>query len=248
MTHPICGMLMLNMGSSSVKFKIFSENDDLTVLASGQVSDLGNRPVFSATIKDQENQDKQTLPKDTTPHEALTFILDWLDSQGGAWKIKAITHRVVHGGDAFTKSIRLDSNVIEQLKTLIPLAPLHQPYNIEAFETVRKMKPDMPQFACFDTSFHAHQNPLFTSYALPENLRKKGIRKYGFHGLSYEWLSYFLHANEPSLAKQRIIAAHLGNGSSLCAMQEGISVDTSMGMTALAGFLWVRAVVILTLA
>ncbi|MDI9818301.1 MULTISPECIES: acetate/propionate family kinase [unclassified Legionella] len=231
-------LLMLNAGSSSVKFKLFSNSDDLRVLVSGKVYNLGNSPFFMASGEKLNGENElfsQQLPSDSTQDSALQFILNWLDNCGEQWQLEAVTHRIVHGGTLFARSIQIDSTVTRQLQTLVPLAPLHQPYNLNAIEIVKKVFPNIPQFACFDTAFHANRAPLFTEYALPKTLREKGIRRYGFHGLSYEWIVRFLQQSEPDLAQSRVIAAHLGNGSSLCAIKNGLSIDTTMGMTALAG-------------
>ncbi len=130
----------------------------------------------------------------------------------------AVAHRIVHGGTLFNSSVVIDSRVMQQLWELAPLAPLHQPHNLKAIEIINKLKPEISQIACFDTAFHAHHKVLFTEYALPQTIRAQGVRRYGFHGLSYEWIAHTLRQHEPSLVNGRIIAAHLGNGASLCAM------------------------------
>lgn len=232
-------ILVINAGSSSVKFQVFSRHPDLSLLASGKVSDLGGTPLFTATNKTTSTQDKKvdkkSLPSNCTHETALGVILDWIKAQGRSWQVSVVAHRVAHGGVFFTKSVWVRQEVIEQLRRLCPLAPLHQPHNLAAIEIISKMKPDMPQIACFDTAFHANHEALFTEYALPQRICDKSIRRYGFHGLSYEWIAYTLQQNNPALAKGRIIAAHLGNGASLCAMHNGISIDTTFGMTALSG-------------
>lgn len=232
-------ILAINAGSSSVKFQVFSKSSELQLLAIGKVSDLGGKPLFTAmdktTTKNQQSEDKISLPTDCTHHDALQSILDWNHQKAEIWQVNAVVHRVVHGGTLFKHSVQVTPEMIKQLKTLIPLAPLHQPHNLTAIEMIDNMKPNLPQVACFDTAFHANQHALFTTYALPQSLRDAGIRRYGFHGLSYEWIAHSLREQDPSLAKGRVIAAHLGNGASLCAMQNGISVDTTLGMTALAG-------------
>lgn len=236
MITPDGTMLMLNTGSSSVKFKLFANTGELTVLANGKIHSLGSSScAFTVSTENNSDEHEQPLPADTDADTALKYILDWLDKNTKRWRLQAVAHRIVHGGTLFTKSLRLNADVLKRLKTLIPLAPLHQPHNLAAIELIAATKPNVPQFACFDTAFHAHQGDLFTTYALPQALREKGVRKYGFHGLSYEWISHVLQKKEPRLAKGRIVAAHLGNGSSLCAIKNGISVDTTMGMTALAG-------------
>ena len=138
---------------------------------------------------------------------------------------------------AFSKSVLITPDVIEKLKEFIPFAPLHQPHNLKAIAIINKFKPGLLQIACFDTAFHFRHDALFTEYALPETIRKAGVRRYGFHGLSYEWIAHSLRQDRPELAAGKVIAAHLGNGASICGMHNGLSIDSSMGMTAIEGLL-----------
>ncbi|WP_028389007.1 acetate/propionate family kinase [Legionella fairfieldensis] len=239
MTDKTNSILIINTGSSSVKFQVFSREASLQLLARGKITDLGSsRPLFTIVDETQglagQQAEETELPADYDHEKALYFILRWIEAQN-QWQVDTVTHRIVHGGTRFTSSVLITPEVMAYLQTLCPLAPLHQPNNLIAIDIFRSLKPDLRQIACFDTAFHAHHDPLFTEYALPQTIRNKGIRRYGFHGLSYEWIAYFLHQYEPELAKGRIIAAHLGNGASLCAMCNGISIDTTMGMTALDG-------------
>ncbi|HBD9275134.1 TPA: acetate/propionate family kinase [Legionella pneumophila] len=238
MTHVgIASILVINAGSSSVKFQLFSRQPDLPLLARGKIYNLGGTPVFSATSETNGHQYKQkkNLPADCTHEKGLRFILHWIDTQKSKWQINAVAHRIVHGGERFTTSVPITPDVIAHLWELSPLAPLHQPHNLAAIKIISTLMPDVTQIACFDTAFHAHHEALFREYALPLKLRNKGIRRYGFHGLSYEWIIHSLRLSDPELAEGRIIAAHLGNGASLCAIHKGISIDTTMGMTALDG-------------
>lgn len=232
-------ILVINTGSSSVKFQVFSRYPSLELLVHGKVSDLGSSPLFTATDETQELKENQAknieIPADYTHEKALHFILNWIEAQNQSWQIDTVAHRIVHGGIRFTSSVLITPEVMTYLRGLCPSAPLHQPNNLIAIDIFSALKPDLMQVACFDTAFHAHHDPLFTEYALPQIIRDKGIRRYGFHGLSYEWIAYSLRQNEPELAKGRVIAAHLGNGASLCVMHNGISIDTTMGMTALDG-------------
>ena len=221
-------ILVINAGSSSVKFSLFENQTDLTLLSSGQVAAISGAPVFSA------GDDKKALPFGTTHEDALRFIIGWIDEQKQGPVVMA-AHRVVHGGTLFHEPVRITAEILEKLRGLNSLAPLHQPHNLAAIDILKKLKPDLPQMACFDTAFHAGHDPLFSLYAIPQELTVKGIRRYGFHGLSYEWIAHVLRRNYPALAKGRVIAAHLGNGASLCAMKNGVSIDTTMGMTALEG-------------
>lgn len=228
-------LLVINSGSSSVKFQLFSNTSDLTLLAKGKVSNIGTEPVFSVVNEKLEEQSPpETLAPDYNHKQAIHLILGWI-KQNQNQDIKAVAHRVVHGGELFTQSTIITPSIINQLKQFNSLAPLHQPHNLAAIEIIQQLHPKLPQIACFDTAFHAHHSSLFTAYALPKSLREHGIRRYGFHGLSFEWIAHSLNKDYPSLAKGRIIAAHLGNGASLCAMQNGVSMDTTMGLTALDG-------------
>lgn len=237
MMHEAKGcILVINIGSSSVKFQVFSRQPVLQLLARGKVNDLGSTPLFTAMDETQNKQvDKTELPADYTHEKALHFILHWIEAQNQNWQVGTVAHRIVHGGKYFKTSVRITPEITAQLRKLCPLAPLHQPLNLAGVEMMSTLRPDVVQIACFDTAFHANHGPLFTEYALSKKMRDQGIRRYGFHGLSYEWIAYALHQNEPELARGRVIAAHLGNGASLCAMHKGISIDTTMGMTALDG-------------
>jgi len=227
-------ILVINAGSSSVKFCLYALTNELPLLGQGKVSDLGNKPVLSAA-DDKGVASEKALAVGTSHEESLRAILDWVQGHKDGWSIKASAHRIAHGGTEFTAPIRVTSDIFHRLKKLCSLAPLHQPHNLMALGIVDRLLPHVPQIACFDTAFHSRHDPLFSVYALPEELTDKGIRHYGFHGLSYEWIAHTLRDKHPVLAKGRVVAAHLGNGASLCAMKNGISIDTTMGMTALDG-------------
>lgn len=231
----IVNILTINAGSSSIKFQVFSTQPGLPLLASGKVANLGTKPQFAASSHWQKYPPVTQFLEQTCTHEqALHIILTWIQEQHN-WDIAAVAHRVVHGGGIFTKSIMVTPAIMNQLYQFSPLAPLHQPHNLAAIAIIQQIHPHLPQIACFDTAFHAHHQPLFTTYALPEKIRDAGVRRYGFHGLSFEWIAYILKQDYPDLAQGRIITAHLGNGASLCAMENGISIDTTMGLTALDG-------------
>lgn len=226
-------LLVINAGSSSVKFQIFADSNDLPLLAQGKAADLGTAPYLEIARDGSKTRDD--LPSRATHEDALQAILDWAAKHGGIKNLTAAGHRIAHGGEKFIKPVKITAAIIAELKKLTPLAPLHQPHNLAPVEILARLKPDLPQIACFDTAFHAGLDPLFTTYALPKVLRDKSIRRFGFHGLSYEWIVQSLRRDHPELAKTRVIAAHLGNGSSLCAMKNGESVDTTMGLTPLEG-------------
>lgn len=227
-------LLIINSGSSSVKFQVFSNSSNLSLLASGTIANLGTTPYFKIFNITKQNPLKNLEPN-CTHEQAIRLILDWISNGENNWDISAVAHRVVHGGELFTNSVRITPEIIMQLKELNSLAPLHQPHNLAAIEIINKLYPNLTQVACFDTAFHSHHSPLFTEYALPLHIREQGVRRYGFHGLSFEWITQVLSKEHPNLLKGRVIAAHLGNGASLCAIHNGISVDTTMGLTALDG-------------
>ena len=228
-------ILAINTGSSSVKFQLFDHTLALTLLAKGEVENIGGTPSFLAVDEKTQHTEKKTFSSESTHENALEFILNWIGEESKSQPLSAVAHRIVHGGPVFSKSVLITPAVISELEEFIPFAPLHQPHNLAAIDIISKIKPDMPQVACFDTAFHFSHDPLFTQYALPKKLRDKGIRRYGFHGLSYEWIVHTLRQNNPKLAEGRVIAAHLGNGASICAMRSGVSFNTTMGMTALEG-------------
>lgn len=226
-------LLVLDTGSSSLKFKLFA-SDDLAVLMRGKVSGIGTRAALAASIENSGETIKAIL--DSSGHDAaLLAVLNLVDSQDDGWKIMAVVHRVMHGGRQFVEPVIVTPAIMAKLEALIPFAPLHQPYNLAGMEASRELAVHAADIACFDTAFHARQDPLFTTFAIEATLRDKGVRKYGSHGISYEWISRVLAEDYPHLASGRVVAAHLGDGASLCAIRDGKSIDTTMGMTALDG-------------
>lgn len=225
-------LLVLNTGSSSVKFQAF-ERGSLKRLLVGKVSGIGTEAILEFDAGDGVPT-RQALPG--TDHDtALSAVIDCVDRHDDDWRLSAITHRVVHGGAEFVRPAVVTADIFGRLEALSPLAPLHQPHNLSGIAASRRLAPDAIDIACFDTAFHARQDRLFQCFALPRELRESGIRRYGFHGLSYEWIARALRQDYAELADGRVVAAHLGNGASLCAMTGGKSVDTTMGMTALDG-------------
>ncbi|MGI4945342.1 MAG: acetate/propionate family kinase, partial [Janthinobacterium lividum] len=194
---------------------------------------IGTHPEAEAK-KDGRHLDAPAL-HGTTHEDFLPGLLDWIGGNLDGTAIGAAGHRVVHGGTEFVKPVRVTDKVIAALEALVPLAPLHQPHNIAAIRAVAKARPDLPQAACFDTGFHSTMPEVATWLALPRAMRDAGMRRYGFHGLSYEFIAERLRELEPGLAAGRVLVAHLGNGASLCAMRDGRSVETTMGFTALDG-------------
>ena len=228
--------LVLNAGSSSLKFCLFQRppSDAWRLEARGQIEGIGTAPRLSVKDGRGESLDKQDLSV-RDGHEAVGALADWLRLRYGGSNVLGIGHRVVHGGSRFTAPTIVNEQVLAQLHELVPLAPLHQPYNLAAIEAVFQRLPGVPQVACFDTSFHRGQPAVAELIPLPRELRQAGLQRYGFHGLSYEYIASVLPEVAPKVANGRVIVAHLGSGASLCALKEGKSVDSTLGFTALDG-------------
>lgn len=232
-------ILTINAGSSSLKCGLYrADQQKLDLLYTLSVTDVLKRPIFTVTDSAGNKRDSDTFNNssldNTQKHlSALKHIIKWLGQQAPDDPITAIAHRVVHGGVLFHQPQAITSSTLSQLKKLIPLAPLHQPYNVRLIETCSTLLPQTPQMACFDTMFHSQQEPLVTGYALPRKITQKGIKRYGFHGLSYEYISKRL--NQQCQLKNKTIIAHLGAGASLCALLNGKSVATTMGFSAAEG-------------
>jgi acetate kinase len=232
-THAI--LLTLNAGSSSVKFAAYSATPALEWLASGQVEGLGETARFSARSAAAPAVPPPLLVGPTDHEAAVRAILEWQQRAQAGASVAAVSHRVVHGGVDLTDPIRINDERLAQLEKLVPLAPLHQPHNLAGIRAARAAFPGTPQVACFDTAFHRSHPFVADTFALPRRFYDDGIRRYGFHGLSYEFIARRLHELEPTLAQGRVIVAHLGNGASMCAMQGGRSIASTMGFTALDG-------------
>ena len=231
--------VVLNAGSSSLKFCVFCrpEADAWRLEARGQIEGIGTSPRFtakdgtSARIAEHE-LDKSVVQDGRT---ALDALAAWLRTQYGGARVLAVGHRVVHGGATFSEPTIVTPGVLETLRKLEPLAPLHQPHNLAAIDAVSALLPDVPQVACFDTSFHRGQPAVAELVPLPMEICRAGVQRYGFHGLSYEYIASVLPQVAPEIATGRVIVAHLGSGASLCALKNGRSVDHSLGFTALDG-------------
>ena len=232
-------ILVLNAGSSSLKFALFPGSERptrSTVACEGQCSGVGHKLRFRATDSAGRPLIDQDLDGEGTHEHALAAILKWQAERFPEHRPIAAAHRVVHGGTRYTGPVVIDGDVLAELRKLIPLAPLHQPHHIAAIEAFAKLHPDLPQVACFDTAFHHTQPPVATTFALPRRLTEEGIRRYGFHGLSYEYIAGAMaEVVGPEVADGRVVVAHLGSGASLCAMHRRRSVATTMGFTALDG-------------
>ncbi len=231
-------VLVLNAGSSSLKFTVYGELSagNAQVSASGQVEGIGTAPRFTAkdsTGNKLADEKLEATVKDA--RGALDALAKWLRARFGGSQVQGVGHRVVHGGAHYQKPVRVDAKVLDDLRALSPLAPLHQPHNLAAIEAVLERQPGVPQVACFDTSFHRGQPAVAELVALPADIRKAGVQRYGFHGLSYEYIASVLPTVAPSIAAGRVIVAHLGSGASMCALQNRRSMECSMGFTALEG-------------
>jgi acetate kinase len=227
---------VINAGSSSIKFAVFNTDAEQTLLFRGQIERIGSAPKMTAEDAAGEKLIENEWGASELDHRSGTkVILKTALALLGGQAVEGIGHRVVHGGTHFAAPTQITKDVVESLGTLIPLAPLHQPHNIAPIEAITMEAPHIPQVACFDTAFHQTQAALAHTFAIPRELTDSGIRRYGFHGLSYEYVSGHLAKIAPEYAGKRIIIAHLGNGASLCAVHGGKSVATTMGFTAVEG-------------
>ncbi len=230
--------LVLNAGSSSLKFCVYRrpEGQMWSLEARGQIDGIGTTPRFTAKDSGGAVVLSETLDKSIADvPAALNRLAAWLRSRYAGARVVGVGHRVVHGGATYGGPVVVTPEVIGDLRALIPLAPLHQPYNLAAIEAVADRLPGVPQVACFDTSFHRTQSGVAQLIPLPLEFRQGGVQRYGFHGLSYEYIASVLPEVAPEIAKGRVIVAHLGSGASLCALSEGRSVDSTLGFTALDG-------------
>lgn len=233
-------LLILNAGSSSLKFSVFADTEAPAPLLRGQVEGLFLQPKFDVFGPSGERLDEHrwTGATSITHEQAVEFLFEW-GRRGalGENEIVAAGHRIVHGGTKFIRPVLIVDRVLDELEGLIPLAPLHQPHNLAAIRAVQRLAPQLPQVACFDTSFHHTQPTVAQMFGLPRRLFDQGVRRYGFHGLSYEYIAAKLPSVDPVAASGRTAVAHLGNGASICAMRGGRSVATTMGFTAVDGLL-----------
>jgi acetate kinase len=231
-------ILVVNAGSSSVKFQVFDVDaaDGLKRLMRGQIDGIGTQPRLRASGPEGASLVDQTFGEDVVSDvpTALRTAGAWLREQRSIMPI-AVGHRVVHGGPEYDRPVLIDSDVISRLEQYVPLAPLHQPHNLAPIRSIRGQFPELPQVACFDTAFHRSHDTTADHYAIPERFYTEGVRRYGFHGLSYEYIARRLPEVAAAVASGRIIVAHLGSGASMCALTAGRSVESTMGFTALDG-------------
>jgi acetate kinase len=232
-------VLVVNAGSSSLKFSVYEPADggEPALLLKGQMEGIGVHPHLAARDRDGKSLiDKSFERSEIGGHDAaIAAISQFLRSRSADLRLLAVGHRVVHGGPDFAAPVLVDAGVLEKLDELSPLAPLHQPGNLAGIRAVAARQPHLPQVACFDTAFHRGHSELAERFALPEAFYHEGVRRYGFHGLSYEYIARRLPAVAPEIARGRVAVAHLGSGASMCAIVAGKSVDSTMGFTALDG-------------
>jgi acetate kinase len=231
-------ILVVNAGSSSVKFQVFAVDGDgrLRRQIKGQIDGIGSRPRLRATDASGATLADRAYPIEAVPDvsEALRIGSAWLRDELRITPL-AVGHRVVHGGPEYDRPVLIDHSVVSRLEALAPLAPLHQPHNLAPIRSLLTNFPKLPQVACFDTAFHRNHDDLADFYAIPRKLHDEGVRRYGFHGLSYEYISKALPRVAPEIATGRVIVAHLGSGASMCALHGGRSIESTLGFTALDG-------------
>ena len=230
--EPLIGVI--NAGSSSVKFSFYE--GDRRILT-GQVEGIGAHPSAIAAGPSGERVAAPDLgaKPPAVPSEVLPAILPWAREKLSYRSLAALGHRVVHGGLHHSRPARVTPKLLAELEALVPLAPLHEPHNLAPIKMALRLNPELPQVACFDTAFHRTAPEVEQAFALPYALYEEGVRRYGFHGLSYEYIASVLPERAPEIADGRVVVAHLGNGCSACAMRDRVSIATTMGFTALDG-------------
>lgn len=232
-------ILVINAGSSSIKFQLFAvgAGDRLERLLKGQIESIGTRPRLVAVKSRREILADETWPPTEVADvpAALEKVIEFLRPQIGGKLPVAVGHRVVHGGPNYAEPVAVTSHVLAELEKYTPLAPLHQPNNLAPIRAILERRPHLLQVACFDTAFHRSHPEVADRYAIPQALYAEGVRRYGFHGLSYEYIARRLFEVAPDVASGRVVVAHLGSGASMCAISGGRSVDSTMGFTAMDG-------------
>jgi acetate kinase len=231
-------ILVLNAGSSSLKFSLFlAEDKTLQLALGGQLQGLYTAPKFHArdtagtVIGEHRWEEGHRLGHDG----AIAYLTDFLRQYRSEYQLVAVGHRVVHGGIEYSAPVRVNADTIEKLDRLVPLAPLHQPHNLAPIKILLQRTPPLPQVACFDTAFHHTHPPVAQAFALPPAITERGVRRYGFHGLSYEYIASVLPEYDAQAAAGRSVVLHLGNGASMCALHAGKSIASTMGFTAMDG-------------
>ncbi|WP_131778687.1 acetate/propionate family kinase [Legionella bozemanae] len=230
-------IVVFNSGSSSIKFAVYELNASLPKLLHGIVENIRESPVLKLYDENDVLVRENHFEKDREYSYFYELLFSALKTNQFGFQISAIGHRVVHGGNEFHAPVFISSDIMKKLEKLIPFAPLHQPYNLEAIESIRKLAPELQQIACFDTAFHTTHPKTADLFGLPRKFFEAGIKRYGFHGLSYEFIMHQLKKITPQKYLGRIVIAHLGNGASMCAVKQGKSIDSTMGFTALDGLM-----------
>jgi acetate kinase len=231
-------ILVLNAGSSSLKFRAFdASGDEPSLLLRGQIEGLYTAPSFTVANADGAQIDEKKWDQGAGfgHQQAIQYIAEFLRGHREGNRLIAVGHRVVHGGVEFSQATRVTPEIIGKLEKLTPLAPLHQPHNLAPIRILAETRPEVPQVACFDTAFHRAQPEAAQAFALPASITERGVRRYGFHGLSYEYIASVLPNFAPKAASGGTVVAHLGNGSSMCAIMAGKSMASTMGFTAVDG-------------
>jgi acetate kinase len=229
-------LLVFNPGSSSIKLGLFQIRGERAERVGKGTVDLRKEPlVLQFSLEGEDSQTPLRSGGREDLHPLLDEVLAWLSQHVALETLAAVGHRVVHGGERFTRAVQIDDMAFKAIEALIPLAPLHQPQSVRLIEAMRRLRPGLPQIACFDTAFHASQSDLVRRFALPRALHDRGVKRYGFHGLSYQFIAGELRRSFPDIAGQRVVVAHLGSGASLCALEGGLSRDTSMSFSTLDG-------------
>ena len=230
-------VLVLNSGSSSIKFALFDISAaEPALLCKGLLDEHEAKPRL--VVKSPAGEDLFETRREAADADSghlFADVLGFIEDRFGDYRLRAVGHRVVHGGPDYSGPVALTDDVTAKLEALIPLAPLHQPRCLAPIRTIRAIKPDLTQIACFDTAFHHSLAPPARRFAIPRRFEERGIRRYGFHGLSFEYVAGRLATVAPEFSAKRTVIAHLGNGASLCALRDGRSVDTTMGLTPLDG-------------
>ncbi|OWV93810.1 acetate kinase [Rhizobium sp. R72] len=229
-------ILVVNAGSSSLKFEVFSVANSLVRLIKGQMEGIGTAPHLAIKSAGGERLANENYPLEAVPNlpAAMRLVGEWL-RQRQEGRLIAVGHRVVHGGPNHSRPARIDTELLRELEQYAPLAPLHQPNNLAPIRVLLERQPEFPQIACFDTAFHRGHDPMTDHYAIPQRYFEEGVRRYGFHGLSYEYVAGRLTEIAPAVGKGRVVVAHLGSGASMCALHQGVSVESTLGFTALDG-------------
>ena len=235
-------ILVINAGSSSLKFAVYDAQpaQPAAPALSGQIEGIGATPRLSArdAAKCRFEEPVPATGSVAEQHrDALNHLFAWLAAHDPALDVVAAGHRIVHGGERYSAPVRLDESILRKLDRLVPLAPLHQPHNLRAVRAIAALLPDVPQVGCFDTAFHRTQTALAQAFALPRAITAEGIKRYGFHGLSYEYVTRQLPEVIGERARGAVLVAHLGNGASMCALRDGRSVASTMGFTAVEGLM-----------